>query len=155
MEVVLGQESKRLPRFSSVDEKTRRGKPWEQLKGGRRSHAWLSSSLLGHANVQETQAAGFFPVNSSPQNPSLPLASLSVTKHICINVAQTEVLTLTLEQGPPWKDLQAHLLLLVPGKPGHAAWGVKLVEEGVGREGLGLAELWVWSIGLTWRERGI
>lgn len=108
-------------------------KRWEQLKGGRRSHAWLSSSLMGDANVQETQAAGFFPVNSSPQNPSLPLASLSVTKHICIDVAQTEVLTLTLEQGPPWKDLQAHLLLLVPGKPGHAAWGVKLVDEGVGR----------------------
>lgn len=39
MEVVLGRERKRLARFSSGDEeKTKRGKLREQLKGGCGSH---------------------------------------------------------------------------------------------------------------------
>ena len=44
LEAVQGRESKRLSRFSSVgEEKTKRGKPREQLKGG--CGSWGSAEL--------------------------------------------------------------------------------------------------------------
>lgn len=86
---------------------------------------------MGEANAQETQAAGFLPVASSPQNPSLP-----PNRPIC---NKTHLYRHGLHsdsdpgEGPPRKDLQVHMILLVPGNLSVLPGGVKLGEERVGK----------------------
>ena len=82
------------------------------------------------------QAAVFFPVISSSQNPFLPPGRPPVTKHIFMY--QTEILTLILgtRHFPtplPLSTFKVPLLLHVPGKPGHSAWRSEPGGGGAGR----------------------
>lgn len=107
---------------------------------------------MGYANAQGPRQLVFFPVTPSSQNPSLLQAGLSLTKHIYIDIVQTEILTLTQEPGPPRKDFQAHLLLRVLGNLGVLPGGENLME---GIEGFRPSELSIQSTELTWRGSGI
>lgn len=104
-------------------EKTKREKQWEQLKRG-----WIAELCIAEAPAswvmiimhKGPRQLVFYPWLSVLRTPPSLQTGLSITKHICIDTALTEILTLTLEQGPPRKDHQEHLLLPVPGKPGYA-----------------------------------
>lgn len=81
---------------------------------------------MGDANAQETWAVGFLPATCSPQNPSLPQAGLATTKHSYTDMAQTEILTLTLEQSLPRQTFRRICFCLFQGNlgvlPGKLTW---------------------------------